>query len=136
VLASGASGDTRLFAAYVYANTGTDAAPLRPLLKDPDPSTRLIAAAGVVARGDASGFDVLVEGLGHAEPMLASKRPLRLWVFADVMLARYTGVAENGPPLDAEPAQVVAGQARWKTWLAANRSRLHYDSAAHSWSLQ
>jgi hypothetical protein len=136
VLASNAGGDARLFATYVYVNTGTDPAPLRPLLKAADPSTRLLAGTGLVARGDPAGFDVLVEGLGHTEPMLASRTPLRLWVFAALMLARYTGVAENGPPLDADPAQVAAGQARWKTWLTANRSRLHYDSAAHIWSLQ
>ena len=55
-------------------------------------------------------------------------------VVATGSMARYTDIADHGPPLDADAAKRAAGQARWQAWLDANRSTLTFDEETQLWS--
>ena len=133
LLQSGATGDSLWAATYVYASWGEDPAPLRPLLQSDDPSIRVIAAAGLVSRGDESAFDVLVESLEHQETLAGSEPPQSIWSFAAFTLARYTG-QELGPALDADESDVSAGHDRWAAWLDQRRDGLVFDEGSGTWS--
>ena len=136
ILEAGESGDVRWVAAWVYSTAGEDPAPLVPLLADGDVSLRVIGAAGLLERGDARGFEPLIEALGHAETMTGTAPPRTVWAASTAVLVRMTGNADLGPPFDGHERVVKAAQARWQTWLSENRARLRFDPEAGEWRVQ
>ena len=133
-LEGGASGDELWAATYVWVNGGDDPAPLRPLVADPDPAVRVMAATGLLRLGDAAGFDPLVAALADETPLRGHVPQVPAWVVATGSLARYTGIADHGPPLDADATKRTEGQARWQAWLDANRATLTFDEETQLWS--
>lgn len=133
VLTGRPSGDAIWAATYVYLGSGTDPAPMHRLLADRHLDVRAMAAAGSVTNGDAAGFPVLVDLLGHAAIMRGSEPPEALWQFAAVSLVRVTGIANLGPASDAGPAQLTAARHRWRVWWSAHRSTLHWDAGQQLW---
>lgn len=121
-------------AVLLYADTGSDPAPLRPLVADPHPDIRAMAAGGLVGNGDASGFPVLINTLGLSGLIRGSTPPMPLWQFAALILVRVTANAALGPALDSPTLHVVAAQHRWQQWWHANRSRLRWNAAKQLWT--
>ena len=135
VIAEGATGDPLWAAVYVYANGGDDPAVLVPLLSDPDPTIRVMAAAGAVAMGERAGFEPLVAALTDTSTFAGSDPPLQIWQFATGTLARSTGVAENGPPFDANERRRLLAVDRWTAWLEASGDGLTFDPDTGGWSV-
>jgi hypothetical protein len=122
-------------ATYIYAGAGGDPSVLAALINHSGPTIRLLAAAGLVARGDKRGFKPLVECLGHTEFLTWSRPPRAVWKAAAAHLAQFTGISELGPPFDADLAVVAASQRKWQDWLGANENRLTFDSLRGEWNL-
>ena len=129
-LAGGAQGDARWAAAWVYASSGVDAAPLRALLPDPDPSIRAIAAAALVAWGDESGIPVLVGLAGADEVLRGSIPPLPVSAYAAGMLGRFI----NGPAIapGTTPSEALRS---WGTWTSQHAADLRFDAALGTWAV-
>jgi hypothetical protein len=134
MLASGVTGDALWAATYVYASSGSDPAPLRVVASATaaSPSIRAMAAAGLVGRGDAAGFDVLISAIGGSDLMDGAAPAGAIWEFAGDVLERYTH-AGFGPALAATAAQRATIQAQWKAWLDASRAKLRFDVASQLW---
>jgi hypothetical protein len=128
-LADGAQGDARWAATWVYASSGTDAAPLRPLLDDADLSVRAMAAAALVAWGDPLGIPALGGLAGESGLLRGSIPPVSVSSYAAGTLARFVGGPVIGP--GTKPAAV--GQA-WLAWLAGPGANLRFDPASGTWS--
>ena len=73
-LESGASGAPQWAAVWVYAASGSDPVPLKPLATSSDPSVRAIAGAALIAFGDVAGFDVLRQALTRIHRSTAPER--------------------------------------------------------------
>ena len=124
VLAANASGDARWAALWVYASAGSDPAPLRPYLTSDDPTSRVMAAAAVVAFGDRSGFDALAAAIGVEDQLAGSKPPVSIGAFAAGALAS---------SIDGD--EIPTDEAAWPAWLAAHAASLGYDDSAATWRL-
>jgi hypothetical protein len=135
LLSAGTTPDIRWAAAYVYAIGGNDPGPLRPLLGDADVTVRVLAGAGLVARGEVDGFVALVDAMGHFEPMPGPGARSPVWAVAASVLVRMTGIARFGPNWDADERRVRLAQARWRAWLEEHRSRLRFDPATGEWQV-
>jgi hypothetical protein len=133
-LDSGVTGDGLWAATWVYATSGTDPAPLVPLLTNEDPSIRLMAAGGLVGLGDDRGFDVLVALLTVDEQVAGSHPPVRMWQYVAATLEALTGV-DLGPAPDASPEEIAVAASAWSDWLEANRAKLSFDEASATWSV-
>jgi hypothetical protein len=135
VLQQGAADPALLFAAaYVWANTGDDPSLLLPLLSNADPSTVLTAAIGLVAQGRSEGFAPLIAALTSDEVLVRYGTGEPAWSAVSLALARFTGVAENGPPFDANLDQRVLAQSRWQQWLDTNGASMTFDATQELWS--
>jgi hypothetical protein len=135
VLAEGVSGDALWAATYLYASGSGDPGPLRPLLKTEDVSIRVLAGAGLVTRGDVSGFDALVDGLRHREPFRGSSPPTPVWTVATAVLVRMTAVSRFGPRWDFDERRLAVAHRRWRAWLEENRRRLRFNRSTGEWNL-
>lgn len=135
-LAEGVSGDALWAAAYVYAAGSGDPAPLRPLLQERDVWIRVLAGAGLVARGDVSGFEVLVDGLLHQDPLRGSSPPTPVWTVVTAVLVRMTGVSQFGPHWDFDQRRRTLAHRRWRSWLEKNHERLWFDSSTGEWDVR
>lgn len=123
VLASGATGDPLWAAVWVYAASGSDPAPLRPMLQQGDPSVRAMAAAALVGFGDATGFAVLGQVTTDTGDIAGADPPETIGAFAVDVLDRYV-VAPDLPTTASD----------WSGWLASHAPSLTYDSSAGTWS--
>ena len=133
LLSSGVTGDTLWAATYVYASSGGDPAPLRPIASTTaSPSIRAMAAAGLVGRGELEGFDPLIAALDGSDPMDGAEPAEDIWEFAADVLERYTQTG-FGPTLAATEAERATIQAHWKAWLDANRAHLRFDPSSELW---
>ena len=131
-LASGATGSVLWAAAFVWVNEGADAEPLVALLAADDAVIRAMAATGLIGRGRPEGFETLFALLTDDTPTPGA--PLsQVWVDATIALARFTGIGELGPALDATPAQREAARQRWQAWFDANRDGLTFNREEALW---
>lgn len=129
VIADGAPGDARWAAVYTYAASGTDPAVLRPVLTDPDPTLRAMAAAALAAWGDPAGLPVLGELAGSSDSLQGSYPPVSIGAFAIGTLAQLApgaGIDPSTPPEEQGPG--------WTAWLGANAAALAFDQEAGTWS--
>lgn len=135
LLQQGEADPALLFAAaYVWANTGDDPSLLLPLLGNADPSTVLTAAIGLVAQGRPEGFAPLIAALTSDDVLVRYGTGEPVWSAASLALARFTGVAENGPPFDANHDQRALAQSRWQHWLDTNGASMTFDATQELWS--
>jgi hypothetical protein len=132
-LQRGATGDELWAATFVWVNEGDDPEPLLALLDDEEVTIRVMAATGLVARGRAEGFPVLIEALTDDSALVGHEPPEQAWHRATTVLMRFTGQGELGPPLDADNTQRAAAQERWRNWLADSGDNLTFDAEAFLW---
>ena len=132
ILASSPSGDILWAATWVYASSGTDAAPLIPLLENGDPSIRAMAAAALLALGERSAFAVLGAALSAGDHLRASKPPRSIGAFVVFTLSRYVQAAD-APASPASQAELAAAEASWSAWLQAHASVLEFDALSGTW---
>jgi hypothetical protein len=123
-LEAGAEGGPLWAALWVYAASGQDPAPLRPILQVADTSARVMAASTLVALGDAAGFEPLRQSLGDETTMAGTEPPTPIVAYAVETLESYVIVE----PLPADAAA-------WDAWVAANAGSLAFDDAAGTWGL-
>ncbi len=111
-----------LGALQVYADSGGDPAPLLKLIADTRPGIRVLAAQGLLARGDKRGFPVLIAELeGELE-----------WASASRHLARWTANGTFGPPFDADARQRADAAKRWGAWWSASKDRITFKGGRWS----
>ena len=94
-----------------------------------------MAAAGLLGRGDAAGFEPLIAALPTSDVMDGMAPAGTTSEFAADVLERYAGTG-FGPALTASAEERVASQAQWTAWLAANRAALRFDGPSSSWLTQ
>ncbi|HSO30499.1 MAG TPA: hypothetical protein VLS28_11390 [Candidatus Sulfomarinibacteraceae bacterium] len=128
----GAKGDELWAATWVYASFATDPEPLLAPLGADDPSTRLMAAAGLVSLGRLEGFDVLVGELSSPDWLAGSHPPTTIARFAAHTLERYTGV-DLGLDPSATPEAVATA---WAAWLETSRDRITFEPETATWSVR
>jgi HEAT repeat protein len=133
LLATPASPEATWAAASVYAAHGPDAGVLAKLLDDASASLRLLAARGLVQRGDRRGFAPLAALLEDDAGLDGSSQPV--WVAAAKALALATGNAELGPPFDADPELRARCAKRWHDWLGEHGAALTYAPERGEWDV-
>ena len=133
VLAAGGSRDQLWAAVWVYGSSGTDPAPLRPMLSNADASIRVMAAAALVRLGDSTGLAELETALADPDYVVGSYPPLTVAAFAELTLSRYvSGVdAPNGPSATSDTGALVSA---WQAWLADHRACLVFDASKGEWA--
>lgn len=124
----------RWAAVYVYGAGGEDPEPLLPVLHDTDPSVRLLAAMGLIARGRAEGFAPAVAALTDELTLRGSRPPATRWKVAAQALVRHTLRADLGPPLDADAPLRAHCRQRWRDWLGSALASLRFDPATAEWT--
>lgn len=124
----------RWAAVYVYGGGGADPEPLLPVLQDADPSLRLLAAVGLIARGRSEGFAPTVAALSDEMILFGSKPPETRWRVAARTLVRHTLRADLGPPLDADARIRARCQQRWQDWLTSALPSLRFDPGTAEWT--
>ena len=135
ILAGHPTGDLLWAATWVYASVGTDPAVLTPLLADPDPTIRLIAASAVMSLGDRSGFGVIAASLPMADPLRGSEPIMSIGGFAATRLERYvTAASAPMPPATDTDADAGTYGADWTAWLADHQGALRFDAGSGTWS--
>jgi hypothetical protein len=132
-LSSGVSGPELWAATWIWVNEGNDVAPLLPLLADTDASVRIMAATGLIARGRSEGFAPLIDELNDSSMLVGQEPPTTAWAAAATSLVRFTGIADNGPPFDADVSRRQLAQQRWRDWLGANQASLAFDGEKGLW---
>jgi hypothetical protein len=123
-IASGASGSALWAAVWVYAASGSDPAPLKPLATTSDASVRVMAGAALISFGDATGFDALRQSLTNGDDLEGSAPPIAIGDFAAGSLAQLI----TGTSLPTTAAD-------WATWLTSNASHLVFDAASGTWAV-
>jgi hypothetical protein len=127
-IANGATGDQLWAATWVYATSGIDPSVLVPVFSADDPSTRVLAAAGALALGEASAGPVLVDLLLDPTDLRDSEPPVAVGDFAAYTLGRFVA----GPDLTAATTpDAVAGA--WEQWWAEHEA-LVFDPPTRMWS--
>jgi hypothetical protein len=132
-LATNPSGAQLWVATWIWVNEGDDPAPLLPLLTNADPSIRIMAATGLIARGRAEGFAPLIDELNDMSVLIGQEPPTTAWAQAATSLVRFTGISDNGPPFDADASRRVLAQQRWRDWFAANQAALTFTAEEGLW---
>jgi hypothetical protein len=119
-------------AIVVYAATGNDPAPLRPFAADANPSVAVLAAATLVAFGDAAGFATLEKALSSEQVLAGSHPPRMIGDFALSTLERYVQGA-NVPTVGPE-STVEDYLADWTAWLDGHAAGLAFNSSTGTWA--
>ncbi len=126
-------GQTLWTALWIYASSGSDPAPLEPLVTHEDASIRAMAAATLVALGSSSGFAALKALLTEQGQLLGSSPPLSIGGYSVAALARYI----SAPGTPAEPAaeeDLTALPGAWSSWLEQNAASLTFDAQTGTWT--
>jgi hypothetical protein len=132
-LTAGVTGPALWAATWIWVNEGDDPSPLLPLLTNADANIRIMAATGLIARGRVEGFAPLFDELTDVSVLVGQEPPSTAWVAATTSLVRFTAIADNGPPFDADATRRVLAQQRWRDWLAANQASLAFDGEKGLW---
>jgi HEAT repeat protein len=105
---------------------------LVPVLANPDPGLRLIAAGALSGLGIKESLPVLIEALGSDETVPYSHPPQPQWTFAESALVAYTGQdfgVVEAVTADDQAARQAALDA-WRAWWHANGEGLVWDAGA------
>jgi hypothetical protein len=132
-LAAGATGDLRWAAVWVVVDAGTNADVLLPFATADDPTIRVMASTGLLARGRVEGFEPLIAALTDETVLVGRYPPEFAWSAATTALVRWTGIATNGPPFDAVASQRVLAMQRWTEWFNASRATLAFNAEEGRW---
>lgn len=124
----------RWAAAYLYAASGPATSVLRILATDESPTLRLFAADGLVRRGDAAGFPVLVDLLPLTDEVVGASPPRPVWRAAASVLVEVTGRHDLGPPADADDLVRSDAVEHWTAWLQQEGRRAEIDPATGDWN--
>ena len=135
VLAAGGSDDVIWAAIWVYATGAYDPAPLRPILSRESPTLRVLAAAGLVALGDASGFDVLAASATNADDLSGSHPSISIREFVVGTFYRYVA-ADGAPGRWTTYEEFLTVDKRWADWVTANAARMAFDPDTGQWVLK
>jgi hypothetical protein len=128
-IANGVTGDQLWAATWVYATSGIDPSVLVPVLSADDPSTRVLAAAGALALGEASAGPVLVDLVLDPTDLRDSEPAVTVGDFAAYTLGRFVA----GPDLTAATTpDAVAGA--WDQWWTEHEASLVFDPPTRMWS--
>ncbi len=127
----GAVGDALWAATWIYATSGDDPTPLTPLLAHDDPSIRAMAAAALLAGGDADGAVALAGLLRVEERLRGSIPPVTVGRYAAGSLAHLLG-----GPTTAPGAGSAAVAKAWTAWLEQHGSALSFDAATGTWAIR
>jgi hypothetical protein len=65
--------------------------------------------------------------------LVGQEPPTTAWAAAATSLVRFTGIADNGPPFDADVSRRQLAQQRWRDWLGANQASLAFDGEKGLW---
>ncbi|HET7010585.1 MAG TPA: HEAT repeat domain-containing protein [Anaerolineales bacterium] len=121
--------DVRLFAVYSLAETASSAAGMRTLvglLEVSDVTERMLAAEGLLRRGEPEGIPALIAALAVDEPMRGAEPPIQVWDFArDLLLTNTDQDFGLSSAVDAESAD--AARPSWEAWWAASGRNLTWD---------
>lgn len=128
-----ATGGQAWAAVYVYANKGADPTLLLPYAASEDVTVRLMAATGLLALGDSSGFAPLIAALDDESVLVGIYPRAVAYDLARTSLVRYTAISTLGPPDDANPSQRALAKQRWTEWLATNAATLSFDAGSALW---
>ena len=132
-LATGVTGPELWAATWIWVNEGDDPAPLLALLTNDDPSIRIMAATGLIARGRQEGFTPLIEALTNESILVGQEPPTTAWAAAATSLVRFTAISDNGPPFDADTTRRLTAQQRWRDWFAQNQATLTFNVDEGQW---
>ncbi len=132
-LLANATGDQAWAAVYVFANKGSDPSLLMPYAASEDVTVRLMAATGLLALGDSSGFAPLIAALDDASVLVGVYPRGVAYELATTSLVRYTAISALGPPDDADAGQRALAKQRWTDWLASNLATLSFDAGSALW---
>ena len=135
VLAAGGSDDVMWAAIWLYAPGASDPAPLRPILDREDPTLRVLAAAGLVALGDASGFNVLAASATNTENFSGSHPPISIREFVVGTFFRYVA-ADGAPGRWTTYEEYLSIDKRWGEWVTAHAGDMTFDSDTGQWVLR
>lgn len=78
-----------LYALSLTATTDRATAALKEGLQETDITLRLLAAAGLISRGEPQAIPVLIEALHSNEPLVYSEPPRVAWVYGRMLLIQY-----------------------------------------------
>jgi hypothetical protein len=134
VLLAGGNDDVIWTAIWAYAPGATDPAPLRAYIASDTTSIRVIAAAGLVALGDASGFAVLAASASDTGPLMGSHPPISIRELVIGTFQRFVN-ADGAPGRWTTYEEYLTVGSRWAEWATANGSRVVFDKATGSWVL-
>lgn len=119
------------YALALVAEEGASMDALRACLASADESERMLAAGGLIWRGDTAAFPVLIDALASQQPLTYRHPPQHAWQFARFLLIQYTD-EDMGllgpPPYGAD--QAAAAQQAWQDWWASAGASLQFDAAA------
>lgn len=132
-LGAGGSDDVTWAAIWVYATLADDPAPLRPILDRSSPTLRVMAAAGLVALGDRTGFDVLAAATGDSSILSASHPSITIREFVVGTLFRYIE-ATGAPGRPTSPEERASAPARWTDWLNQHEGALTFNAETATWT--
>jgi hypothetical protein len=114
-----ASGDPDVRIAAIYAlSVGVrpeDAEALAPILKASDPGEQVLAAAGLLAVGDARGIPVLIQALGEDAILPFGAPPAHVWEQARYALLQSTG-QDLGLGAATTAEEAAATVPAWESW--------------------
>ena len=123
--------DVRLAAIYALSITlsSGDVDALSPSLESTDRRERVLAAAGLLAVGDARAVPVLIASLDDDTPMALGFPPVHVWERARVALLQATGEDFGlGEAVTAEAAAATIPD--WELWWAGTEDDFHVVAVA------
>jgi HEAT repeat protein len=123
--------DVRLAAIYALSITlsSVDVDALSPILESIDPRERVLAAAGLLAVGDARAVPVLIASLEDETPIALGFPPVHVWERARVALLQATG-EDFGLSEAATATAAAATIPDWEAWWAGAEADFHVVPAA------
>lgn len=134
VLQAGGENDVIWAAIWVYAPFAADPAPLRPYVDRKDVSIRVLAAAGLVALGDAGGFGALAAAATDTTTLSGSHPPIKVRELVIGTFRRYV-TAAGAPTTWTTVEEYLGTGQRWAEWISANSAELAFDDESGTWVL-
>jgi len=135
VLAAGGTRDQLWAAVWVYASSGDDPAPLRPMASHDDPSIRVMAGAALTGLGDPAGPTALAAALLDDTVLVGSLPPKTVSEFAVYSLSRHV-IGPDAPGRSTGPGDQPTVAGAWKSWLDEHGDALVYDPSTGEWSVR
>lgn len=99
---------------------------LQDLTLDESVSIRVLAAEGLIVRGEPAGIPVLIEALDERAPLIYSQPPFVAWEYAHRLLIEYTMEEFDLRQVNTFE-QAAAAQADWQSWWEENGEDIVWD---------